>query len=97
MAAEILTDRSDPMTEFSMRTALRPPSTAITRWSWRCLSGKSWQLGAVVLGVSRHPKRGLKAGAIDELLRILERWKAERAKAGREKAPYEFADVHDEN
>ena len=47
------------------------------------LSGKSWQLGAVVPGVSRRPKRGLKVGDTDELLRILERWKAEAAKAGR--------------
>jgi transposase len=47
------------------------------------LSGKSWQLGAVVPGVSRRPKRGLKAGDTDELLRVLERWKAEAAKAGR--------------
>ena len=47
------------------------------------LSGKSWQLGAVVPGVSRRPKRGLKVGDMDELLRVLERWKAEAAKAGR--------------
>ena len=47
------------------------------------LSGKSWQLGAVVPGVSRRPKRGLKAGDTDELVRVLERWKAEAAKAGR--------------
>jgi len=47
------------------------------------LSGKSWQLGAVVPGVSRRPKRGLKVGDTDELLRVLERWKAEAAKAGR--------------
>ena len=47
------------------------------------LSGKSWQLGAVVPGVSRRPKRGLKVGDMDELLRVLERWKAEAAQAGR--------------
>ena len=47
------------------------------------LSGKSWQLGAVVPGVVRRPKRGLKVGDTDELLRVLERWKAEAAKAGR--------------
>ena len=34
------------------------------------LSGKSWQLGAVVPGVSRRPKRGLKAGDTAELLAI---------------------------
>ena len=34
------------------------------------LSGKSWQLGAVVPGVSRRPERGLKAGDTAELLAI---------------------------
>lgn len=47
------------------------------------LSGKSWQLGAVIPGVARRPKRSLKARDTAELLRILERWKAEAAKAGR--------------
>jgi hypothetical protein len=34
------------------------------------LSGKSWQLGAAVPGVSRRPKRGLKAVDTAELLAI---------------------------
>ena len=34
------------------------------------LSGKSWQLGAVVPGVSRRPKRGPEAGDTAELLAI---------------------------
>jgi transposase len=77
-------DRSDPMTEFfdahRPATAFDHDSTLVVAME---LSGKSWQLGAVVPGVSRRPKRGLKAGDTDELLRVLERWKAEAAKAGR--------------
>src|SRR5271155_4259222 len=77
-------DRSDPMTEFfdahRPATAFDHDSTLVVAME---LSGKSWQLGAVVPGVSRRPKRGLKAGDTAELLRVLERWKAEAAKAGR--------------
>src|SRR5271170_5235694 len=77
-------DRSDPMTEFfdahRPATAFDHDSTLVVAME---LSGKSWQLGAVVPGVSRRPKRGLKVGDTDELLRVLERWKAEAAKAGR--------------
>jgi transposase len=77
-------DRSDPMTEFfdahRPATAFDHDSTLVVAME---LSGKSWQLGAVVPGVSRRPKRGLKVGDMDELLRVLERWKAEAAKAGR--------------
>src|SRR5277367_417536 len=78
-------DRSDPMTEFfdahRPATAFDHDSTLVVAME---LSGKSWQLGAVVPGVSRRPKRGLKVGDMDELLRVLERWKAEAAKAGRD-------------
>src|SRR5271170_7254221 len=77
-------DRSDPMTEYfdahRPATAFDHDSTLVVAM---VLSGKSWQLGAVVPGVSRRPKRGLKVGDMDELLRVLERWKAEAAKAGR--------------
>src|SRR5271168_3583647 len=77
-------DRSDPMTEYfdahRPATAFDHDSTLVVAME---LSGKSWQLGAVVPGVSRRPKRGLKVGDTDELLRVLERWKAEAAKAGR--------------
>src|SRR5271155_765672 len=77
-------DRSDPMTEYfdahRPATAFDHDSTLVVAME---LSGKSWQLGAVVPGVSRRPKRGLKVGDTDELLRVLERWKAEAAKTGR--------------
>src|SRR5271155_1658154 len=77
-------DRSDPMTEYfdahRPATAFDHDSTLVVAME---LSGKSWQLGAVVPGVSRRPKRGLKAGDTAELLRVLERWKAEAVRAGK--------------
>ena len=45
------------------------------------LSGKSWQLGAVIPGVSRRPKTGVKARDINEVMRVVERWKAEAVRA----------------
>jgi transposase len=47
------------------------------------LSGKGWQLGAAVPGVARRPKTSVKARRIDEALRVVERWKAEAARAGK--------------
>ena len=47
------------------------------------LSGKSWQVGAVVPGVARQPQRGLPARDIAGLLQVIERWRAEATKAGR--------------
>jgi len=47
------------------------------------LSGKSWQLGAVVPGVPRRPKVVVKGGEMKEVMRFLERWKKEAAKAGK--------------
>jgi transposase len=77
-------DRSDPMTEFfdahRPATAFDHDSTLVVAME---LSGKSWQLGAVIPGVARRPRRSLKPRDMDELQRILERWKAEAAKAGR--------------
>src|SRR5271168_5163567 len=77
-------DRSDPMTEYfdahRPATAFDHDSTLVVAME---LSGKSWQLGAVVAGVSRRPKQSVKAGDTIALSRILERWKAEAAKAGR--------------
>src|SRR5271154_1002577 len=68
-------DRSDPMTEFfdahRPATAFDHDSTLVVAME---LSGKSWQLGAVVPGVSRRPRRGLKVGDTDELLRALLAW-----------------------
>ena len=47
------------------------------------LSGKSWELGAVVPGVTRRPRRRLDPRDIAGLLKQLEHWKAEATKAGR--------------
>src|SRR5271156_3686944 len=75
-------DRSDPMTEFfdahRPATAFDHDSTLVLAME---LSGKCWQLGAVVPGVSRRPKTSVKARKIDEVLGVVERWKAEAARA----------------
>lgn len=47
------------------------------------LSGKSWELGAVVPGVARRPRRRLEPRDISGLLKQVERWQAEAVAAGR--------------
>jgi transposase len=47
------------------------------------LSGKSWEAGAVVPGVTRRPRRRLQPRDMLGLLTQLERWRAEALKAGR--------------
>jgi transposase len=47
------------------------------------LSGKSWELGAVVPGLARRPRRRLDPRDLAGLLRQIERWKAEAGAAGR--------------
>ena len=47
------------------------------------LSGKSWEVGAVVPGLVRRPRRRLEARDIAGLLPSIERWKAEATAAGR--------------
>jgi transposase len=47
------------------------------------LSGRSWELGGVVPGVERRPRRKLEARDIAGLLLTIELWKVEAAKAGR--------------
>jgi transposase len=47
------------------------------------LSGKSWELGAVVPGVARRPRRRLQAHDMAGLLASLEKWTAEATAAGR--------------
>src|SRR3546814_9450588 len=47
------------------------------------LSGKSWEIGAVVPGVARRPRRRLDPRDMAGLLRSLERWKSEAGAAGR--------------
>ena len=47
------------------------------------LSGKSWQVGAVVPGVARRPRRRLEPRDMAGLLKAIERWVAEASAAGR--------------
>ncbi len=47
------------------------------------LSGKSWEMGAVVPGVTRRPRRRLDPRDMAALLLQVERWKAEAGAAGR--------------
>lgn len=46
------------------------------------LSGKSWELGASVPGVSRRPLRRVSVGDLAGILKPIEQWKAEAEKAG---------------
>ena len=46
------------------------------------LSGKSWEVGAVLPGVSRRPRRSLAPRDMIGLLKQIERWKAEALRAG---------------
>jgi transposase len=46
------------------------------------LSGKWWELGASVPGVSRRPLRRLSIGDLAGLLKTMEQWKAEAVKGG---------------
>ena len=46
------------------------------------LSGKSWEVGAVLPGVVRRPHRSLPAGDMAGLLKQIERWQAEVARGG---------------
>jgi transposase len=46
------------------------------------LSGKSWELGASVPGVSRRPLRKVSAGDLAAVLKAIEQWKAEASKGG---------------
>ena len=47
------------------------------------LSGKGWEVGAVLPGVVRRPRRSLPARDMAALLQQIERWKAEVLRAGR--------------
>jgi transposase len=47
------------------------------------LSGKTWEVGAIVPGVTRRPRRRLLPRGMTGLLTRLERWRAEAAKSGR--------------
>ena len=47
------------------------------------LSGKCWEIGAVLPGVARRPRRQLTPRDMAGLLQQIERWKAEALRAGR--------------
>ena len=47
------------------------------------LSGKGWQVGAVLPGVARRPRRSVAPRDMAGLLTQIERWKAEAQRAGR--------------
>jgi transposase len=47
------------------------------------LSGKSWELAAVVPGVARRPRRRLEPGDIAGVLATIARWREEALRAGR--------------
>src|ERR1700733_4452994 len=77
-------DRRDPMTEqfapANTETAFDHDSTLDVALE---LSGRSWEVGAVLPGVSRRPRRHLAPRDMAGLLTQLERWKAEAKRAGR--------------
>src|ERR1700694_1344801 len=74
--------RSMPMTEQSVptATAFDHNSTLVLALE---LSGKGWQVGAVLPGVARRPRRSVAPRDVTGLLVQIERWKAEAQRAGR--------------
>ena len=46
------------------------------------LSGKAWDLGAIVPGVGRRPKRRLEVGSVDQVLGSIDRWRQESERQG---------------
>jgi transposase len=64
----------------STETAFEHDSTVVVALE---LSGKSWEVGAIVPGLSRRPRRRLAPRDMAGLLAQLERWRAEALKAGR--------------
>lgn len=47
------------------------------------LSGKGWQVGAVLPGVARRPRRSVAPRDVAGLLAQIERWKSEAQRSGR--------------
>src|SRR3546814_11668933 len=77
-------ERSDPMPEHfdshNAAAAFDHDSTLVVALE---LSGKSWEIGAIVPGLARRPRRRLDPRDVAGLLRSLERWKSEAGAAGR--------------
>ena len=72
-----MSERQAPL---STETAFDHDSTMVVALE---LSGKSWEVGAIVPGLSRRPRRRLPPRDMPGLLTQLERWRAEALKAGR--------------
>jgi transposase len=70
---------SEQQAPISTETAFDPFSTMVVALE---LSGKSWEVGAVVPGLSRRPRRRLQPRDMSGLLTQLERWRSEVLKAG---------------
>lgn len=70
-----------------MKQSTAPATTAFDHDSTLVLalelSGKDWEVGAVLPGLVRRPRRKLPARAIPALLQQIERWKAEAHRTGR--------------
>jgi transposase len=72
-----MSERQAPL---STETAFDHDSTMVVALE---LSGKTWEVGAIVPGVSRRPRRRLQPRDMPGLLTQLERWRAEALKVGR--------------
>src|SRR3984957_16306031 len=72
--------RNDAMPKQSTATAFDHDSTLVLALE---LSGKGWEIGAVLPGVTRRPHRSLATYDMAGLLQQIERWKAEALRAGR--------------
>jgi transposase len=70
---------SEHQSPISTETAFDPFSTLVVALE---LSGKSWEVGAVVPGLSRRPRRRLEPRDMAGLLKQLERWRLEAENAG---------------
>ncbi len=68
------------MPKQSTATALDHDSTLVLALELCC---KGWEVGAVLPGVARRPRRSLPARDMAALLQQIERWKAEVLRAGR--------------
>jgi len=70
---------SEQQVPVSAETAFDPFSTLVIALE---LSGKSWEVGAVVPALSRRPRRRLEPRDLAGLLKQLERWRPEAEHAG---------------
>jgi transposase len=80
-------DCPKPNQEHAMTKQSAPAATAFDHNSTLVLalelSGKGWQVGAVLPGVARRPRRSVAPRDVAGLLAQIERWKAEAQRTGR--------------